>query len=237
MSPQRIETLRSILWWTAFALLSAVLVFHFSLIQLANMPMSPLRLNMTGPIARYVSPFFAQRWNFFAPTPLQRDTIVLARARYHDARTAQLVETGWVDVTHPLIEAVKKDRLSPLFLVEVCLSNVANDFDNSLAHNKKATYQRDGKTYIKPFLPPTIDPFNVTIMARTALATLELSFPGQKIEQVQLGLMHWEYPRFTQRHKPVPAKTYAPLTVIDWQPAVWVAPYCCMDERSLRHGA
>ena len=228
---------KDIAWWAAFCALGALLVFHFSVIQIANMPMSPLKLMCDEAISRWVSPFFAQRWNFFAPQPIDRDTYILARAKYHDPVTKQEVVTGWIDVLSPLIKEVKKDRLSPIFLVEVCMSNVTLDFQNELAKNKAATYEKDGKRYIKQNLPWTIDPFNTTIMARTALATLEITYPGKKFEQVQLGLAHYEYPRFTQRHSKRPPVSVAPVTIIDWQPATWVAPYCCTQKGGNGHGA
>jgi hypothetical protein len=63
-------------------------------------------------------------------------------------------------------------------------------------------------------------------MKRTALATLEIAQPDQNFEQVQLGFLNYVFPRFTERHKAVSDQP-AVITLVDWQPAEWVAPYCC----------
>ncbi|MFY9820568.1 MAG: DUF5819 family protein [Thermoanaerobaculia bacterium] len=215
------------MWWACFVGCGVVLAVHFSLVQLGNMPLSPLKLNLAGAIASYVNPYFAQRWNFFAPQPIERDVFLVARARFRDPQTGSDVVTGWINVSDPLIGAVRKNRLSPLFLVEVGLSNSVLDFENGIAKNKNATFQKDGKTYLRPVIPATVDPFNIAVMTRTALATLQITYATRHIDAVQLGLLHYTYPRFTERHRKISVPKTLPLTLIDWQPASTVAPYCC----------
>lgn len=227
MNRDLLTKLQTGLWWACFVGCGAVLAVHFSLVQLGNMPLSPLKLNLGSTIAHYVNPYFAQRWNFFAPQPIERDTFLVCRARFHDPQTGSDVVTGWVNVSDPLIAAVRKDRLSPLFLVEVGLSNSVLDFENGIAKNKDATYQKGDKTYLRPVIPAKVDPFNVTVMTRTALATLQITFPNRRFDAIQLGLLHYTYPRFTERHRNLPMPKTLPLTVIEWQPASAVAPYCC----------
>ena len=61
-------------------------------------------------------------------------------------------------------------------------------------------------------------------MTRTALATLELAYPGRVFAGVQLGMVHHDYPRFTERHSPE-RRGPLPMTLIDWQAASYVTPY------------
>lgn len=226
MNTSPLKTLETGLWWTCFVGCGTVLAIHFSLVQLGNMPLSPLTLNLAGAIARYVNPYFAQRWNFFAPQPIERDIFLVARTRFHDPQTGSDVITGWVNVSDPLIAAVRKNRLTPLFLVEVGLSNSVLDFENGIAKNKNATFQKGGKTYLRPVIPPNVDPFNMTVMTRTALATLQITFPARRFDAIQLGLLHYTFPRFTERHRKMPMPKNLPITLIEWQPADAVAPYC-----------
>lgn len=69
-------------WWMTVSVCVVSFVFHFTCIQLANMPLSPLKLKYANQLDAYVNPFFTQRWNFFAPQPLDRDMFLIARARF-----------------------------------------------------------------------------------------------------------------------------------------------------------
>lgn len=70
------------LWWLAFLSLLALYCAHFVLIQTANMPLSPLQLSLNKPLYYWVHPYFGQRWSFFAPTPPDRDRLLVARGRF-----------------------------------------------------------------------------------------------------------------------------------------------------------
>ncbi|HEX4960727.1 MAG TPA: DUF5819 family protein [Thermoanaerobaculia bacterium] len=219
--------LSAIGWWAAFGLLGLAYCVHFSLVQLSNMPLSPLTLNLDDVIRSYVSPYFNQRWNFFSPQPVQRDIIVVSRGRYRDPKTGGEVITPWTDISPPLIASVKKHRLTPLFLVEIGLSNASTDYENKLGSDSRASFEKDGKNFLRQEIPASVDPLNLSVMTRTALATLQIDYPGTQFEAVQLGLVHYTYPRFTERHKKEARPQQLPLTLIEWQAARPVTPYCC----------
>lgn len=212
------------LWWATFATLGLVFCVHFLLLQLSNMPQSPLRLDVSDELNHYVNPYFSQRWSFFAPQPPEHDTLLAARARYRDSAGRE-VTTPWSDITSPLLEAVRKDRLTPIFLVELGLSNAVIDYENYVGTDPKASFEKDGKKYLLPVIPAAVDPVDLLLMTRTALASLELQLPGRRLDGVQLGLIHYEYPRFTARHAPPSAPKQLPMTLVEWQPAVPVAPF------------
>lgn len=222
----RKHTMRTALWWGVFAFCAAVFVFHFTAVQLANMPLSPLKLRLANQLDAYVNPFFTQRWNFFAPNPLDKDVFLLARGRYHPRNSSAVVETPWTEITKPLLGAITKHRWSPLFLVEIGLSNAVITFENAIADDPRAIETHDGHRYMKATLPATVDPLDMQYMSRTALATLEIANPGVQFDQVQLALVTQEYPRFTERLGNSPARRPS-TTLVEWQPATWVAPYCC----------
>lgn len=217
----------TILWWVLLIACSAIFLVHFSLIQLGNMPMSPLKLNMNDELDAYINPYFSQTWNFFAPQPIERDTYLVARARYKDPKTGQDVTTNWVEISTPLYAAVARNRITPLFLVELQLANALVNYSNRISSDPVATTQKDGKNYLLPEIPATADKVDLSVLTRTSLATLEMVYPDVKFESIQLGLVHYEYPRFTKRLE----KEEHPkleFTSVAWQPAVWVHPYCCV---------
>jgi hypothetical protein len=68
-------------WWVAFILCGFTVLTHSFLLQVNNMPLSPLKLEMVDFLSSYVNPYFVQHWNFFAPEPPMEDEWVVARAR------------------------------------------------------------------------------------------------------------------------------------------------------------
>jgi hypothetical protein len=212
------------IWWIAFWAIGIVMVAHFSLVQLYNMPLSPLKLSLTNQLNEYINPFFSQRWSFFAPTPIDRSYSLVARAQYADGNADHSRTTDWFDVSDPLIDAIRKNRLTPFFDVEIGVSNALISLANALPSDPDSTYQKDGRTYIKPQIPAATDPLDMMILRRTALAMLETANPGKTFQQIQLGVVVGVFPRFTERHDPN-ARTRWSFFSVGWQQARWVTPY------------
>ncbi len=97
-------------------------------------------------------------------------------------------------------------------------------FINKLPDDPRAMLTKDGKRYFKPELPSDVDPVDMTVMRRTALATLEIVYPQVAFDKIQLGVSTVVFPRFTQRNVKG-AKTEVAFSSIDWQHAEWVTPY------------
>lgn len=218
----------SVSWWMSFVLCGVLLVAHFSVVQLSNMPLNPITLEYGSFVHGYVNPMFDQKWNFFAPHPIDRDISLLVRGQYLDQKSGSLKTTPWVDVTDPLIEALRRNRLTPLALVELGISNAVIGFENRMNKDPRAVVETNGKKMIRPIIPATIDPLDMDAMKRTGMATLEITFPGIPFKSVGLGLLKHEFPRFTQRDKQDNIFNGA-ITAVQWQKADWVAPYCCLE--------
>lgn len=230
----RQDRLAGTAWWSAFVLCGLVVTGHFFLLQVNNMPLSPLKLEMINFLSRYVNPYFVQHWNFFAPHPPTEDTWVLARAKLDPLVGGHGAEaTPWINITKPLVGAVARDRFTPLFLVEIGLSNAATAFMNRAGKEPRATHRRNGKSYLKAALPAGVDPADMEYLRRTALASLEIRFPRRGIQQVQISFEIYRYPRFTRRNGPAPASRPA-LVTTPWAPARWVTPYCCVPSSPAR---
>src|SRR5262249_4280437 len=155
--------------------------------------------------------------------PIERDVSLIARGQFRDER-GDPVTTEWIDVTDPLIDELRHNRLTPVFLVELGLSNAVVTFDGAIQADPRATVKENGKRYIKSQIPASVDPLDMLVMRRTAVATLEIANGGKPMEQVQLALMRYVFPRFTERHKKE-TSTERQATLVDWQPATWVDPY------------
>lgn len=213
-------------WWAAFVCLAAVVGCHFFLLQVDNMPLSPLKLELEDFLAEYVNTFFVQHWNFFAPTPPMQDTWVVARAKLAAAVGSAVAGsvTPWMNVTRPLVRAIAKNRFTPLFLVEIGLSNSATAFLNRANRDPAAILKRGGRDYLKPVLPAGVDPLDLPYLRRTATASLEAAFPGRAIREVQVGFESYQFPRFTARNRG-PSAAKMQLTATSWMAATYVTPF------------
>lgn len=191
----------NVLWWSAFLAGTAVLFTHLTLIELGNLPNNPVSLRASPVVERYVHPLFTQNWNFFAPQPIAFDVTVMARAEAC-ATNGRCTMTGWIDVSDPLIDKVRADRLTSLEIVQLMLSNAAIQFVNkaSEAHDVQVTYH--GKRYYKGLVPHRVDFIDAVILARTSAAAIRLMYPKTRFRRIQFGLASYFFPRFTHRRNP-----------------------------------
>ena len=196
--------------------------------------MSSVKLKMANLLDFYVKPYFSQRWNFFAPTPPTYDLVLVARGRCLDPDTAVIENSEWVGVSDTLIDALRKNRLTPLFHAEISLSNALVHFANNLRKDPRTFMERDGKKYLPPEIPADVDPVDMVVMRRTAMAALEITYPNIRFQSVQLGIMIYTLPRFTERHKGL-AEDPPAVVFVAWQPAEWVPPYCCYSRINPSH--
>ena len=74
-------------------------------------PLSAATFEVRKVTDRFVEPWFAQRWSFFAPTPPEVNTDLMARARFVD--DARVRTTDWFDVSAYLDAASKQRPLAP----------------------------------------------------------------------------------------------------------------------------
>jgi Family of unknown function (DUF5819) len=221
--------LEDILWWVSFTFLTLFFLVHFLLVTLSNLPRSPLTTQTQLIVNRYINPYFSQTWNFFAPEPISNSLNLIARARYYDPTTHSTRETAWTDVSEPLVNEVRRSRISPLAIVQLGLSNVVTEFVNRVGANaklSKADPDHPGLRILNSPLPAAADPLDILVMTRTALAMLELNTPDTKFTQVQIAVTQHEFPRFSKRFT-ADNPTQVALYLVDWQDGHYVTPYCC----------
>jgi hypothetical protein len=216
------------LWWSMALCLGILIIFHFAMVLCAVMPTSPLKAAL-GPLSvRYVYPYFGQNWNFFAPTPVDKTELLVARARWFDTTRNAVVETPWADVNQPLIEQERRSRLSPLGLVQLGVSNSVMNYVNTISKDPRAsTLDKDGKTRIfRMPIPASIDPIDLSGITRAALSSFAVQYPGRRLQQVQIGVLIKTFPRFANRAQPDSASQQG-LIYTDWRAAQEVPAFCC----------
>jgi len=214
-------------FWLLTVLLSLALLVHSALIQISNFPMTPVKLDLQPLLDRYVSPYFAQNWSFFAPTPLDHSLSMVTRGEYLSPDGTKM-QTGWVNVSDPLFTAVGRNRFTPLGMISLMLSNTVVDFKNQLSGKQDATFKRNGVTYIRSVVPASVDPLDAQVMNRTGMAVLKAAHPDYRFSRVQVGIVDDTYPRFTRRNDPT-AKHTASFFAVEWQPAPDVEGFCCVQ--------
>ncbi|ATL65978.1 DUF5819 family protein [Nocardia terpenica] len=85
----------------------ALLVVHFAVIMLSNLPEGPLKRSTAAFVGWYTDPIFAQSWQLFSPDPIVSDIGTLLRVRYPDGRVSD-----WADPLSPLIDRVHRSPLT-----------------------------------------------------------------------------------------------------------------------------
>jgi hypothetical protein len=95
--------------------LLGLLAFHLAATVLYLTPPNPVRIALHRPLERYMLPYFSQSWRLFAPEPGGTDATVLVECRLAAADHTE--ESGFFDVTTPLLEHRYHHRFSPGLLL------------------------------------------------------------------------------------------------------------------------
>lgn len=209
--------MRTVLWWIAFVACICGFCVHFFFVELSNLPLNPLSAQLAKADDAYVEPYFRQQWNFFGPNPIDRNYSLVARARIKSGVPDKESETPWVNVTGLLIAAVRRNRFTPTFLVEIGLSNAVEDFVNVAGKDPRASDEKNGKRFFKSSIPLGVAPLSVEYMTRTSAATLQELYPDRKFEGIELGLFTHVFPRFLERFNR-DQDNVGSLSTLPWEP-------------------
>jgi len=179
----------------AFAFVCALgCAFHAAMSVLFVLPPNPVGESVRPLVLAYTHPLFEQYWNVFAPTPIEADLTVYARAKRAGAPDS--AATGWVDISSPLIAEVRKNKLSLYSTLKVAQMTlaVAAKNDNVLGHRvlkpAEAAAMRD--PHHRPVILEALKRFALVIGADALAAR-------GRPDEVQLALADHRFPRFTHR--------------------------------------
>ncbi|PTX60797.1 hypothetical protein C8P63_108107 [Melghirimyces profundicolus] len=162
------------------ALLAGILMVHFFLTFLYLTPNNPVKNRHWDSLHAYMDPLFAQNWKLFAPNPVSQHREVWAKARIRDPVTGEIRETGWKNVTRPMVRERQNHRISSEGRVLRFLISGSRDFKSEDPEEKEKgswMLQRATSTYLGEVLP------------------------GETIQQIKFRVVTDTFPRFDERHK------------------------------------
>ncbi len=177
-------------------MLAAAIFCHFSFVVLSLLPLNPLSYALGDVLAAYVLPFFAQNWKLFAPEPVSSDSAAYARAIYHERGEERT--TPWIDFTDPVLDAVRRNPVSPLnFRLTVMSKAMAGVFGEAGLAAADAV-QRE--KLMDEWVDPVRMPRGLVVLEAAGSAVLRAAYPGIAFEHVQVMMSSHPVPRFSKRY-------------------------------------
>ena len=85
------------------------LTLHFGMTLLYLTPTNPIRLALAAPVEGYMLPWFEQRWELFAPSPVGATRYLLVACRTDEDEA----EPPWHDISSALLDAKYRYRVTP----------------------------------------------------------------------------------------------------------------------------
>ncbi len=187
-------------------LLSALMVWHFSIVLLHVLPFNPLTNKYRNVVEAYVNPFFTQNWHLFAPDPVSHTKTIYIQARVKGP-DGKLVESDWVDITTPLITANWEERLSPVNRVmrfgvgAFSQAFHQDDVINMFEEKKKQANKQDLKLPKEDI--ELLDEYRkqgVALLYRYGFSYVPKYFAGRDVESIRLRVTIKASKPFSQRH-------------------------------------
>ena len=167
----------------AAVLLFAIVCAYTVILLLNDGPNNAIKIAEQPFLNQAVPPVLSQNWSFFAPTPLEHDVYVLARAQDASGKW-----TSWMNVSQFVGGKIKRNRFSNFDLLDTGLHNeVLNTASYDVAHMRA----RKQNMY-------SLDP--VRFIARTSMSFLEYEYPNRHFTRLQCGVLQRLFPRFTKRY-------------------------------------
>ncbi len=180
--------------------LVTVLMLHFTATSLYVAPTNPVRLRFERWLHAYMSPFFVQGWQMFAPGPFFEDRMLLVRARVRDGSGRSHV-TEFHDVNAREESRSRLWRSHGYYVPEEAIT--------LLAGNDPRVAVRD--IIMTEELPAPATAADIRSRKRTAEFVRALASSaavrqwGDGVEAVQLRIVARTLPRWDQRHREHPS--------------------------------
>lgn len=97
---------------------SIILLFHFFIIFMGNIPGNYITSKIEEQIMEYKNGVFFQDWHLFAPNPVSFNDFLYAQAELEDGN-----KTPWVNISKSLISEMQRNRLSPKYVEQIMIAN------------------------------------------------------------------------------------------------------------------
>jgi hypothetical protein len=185
--------------------LIAILVLHFSIIFLDQLPDNPIKHQYKKELLKYVDPFFTQSWHLFSPNPINTNMSLVLRFKYFNKGKEQITE--WVDVTEPIITEREDKFWSPAQRISKFLQSSMSDLSES--HTKILTNidQNDSLKVLPNGKKQEIyenvirTSFGYKSICNYSFYVAENYFKSKKNKNIkfQFKIIHLKFPRFSKR--------------------------------------
>lgn len=205
-------------------LISFFVIFHFTVIILGVIPPNPITVKHNSLIKAYAHPVFTQNWHLFAPDPISSNTTTYLQVKYLD-KTHNIVTSEWIDVSTGLVDANKKNPLSPINR----LVRINNGIQSSSAIQDDLTWQyvnsKNGekrKEY-EELLDENIDKFSKDLIQRHANSLASKRFKEKEIKEARIMWVLEESIPFSERNN----SSFEPelsSTTSEWHSYFYVIP-------------
>jgi hypothetical protein len=187
------------------------------MIELSNLPENAIAIDLRHHVKSYVQPLFTQNWNLFAPTPVSSDVTVVARVKECTAPGACKL-SPWFSISTPLLESVRRNRFSPLGVIQIMLDNAALEYHNAILKAPEAHVPGSHWKKLVPLLPYSVNEIASEVMLRTSAASIRSRLPDASFSEIQIALYVYEFPRFSHRAEPDRPERDGALLTLQWKP-------------------
>lgn len=198
------------IWTYIKALLLLGLGFHFTVIAMDLLPDNPLKHQFKYEVANYVSPFFSQTWNLFAPNPVNKNSTILLKYYVHQGN-GQVDSTAWNDIMEPLLEQRRQSFWSPVQRVLKSMTSISNGYIENTNRaiailNQRDSIRTDRKAtadFMRNVLETTREHRMLMQYAKYVFHTSHAAnYPSGSVDSVavRFNFFSKEFPRFSERH-------------------------------------
>lgn len=192
------ETLRArtglTLQIAAFVCVSAFVAVHLTFTLLFTLPPTPLTVRYQPQILRYMYPYFAQNWSFFAPNPPVEDDFVIVQYQMK-MPDGKLGYSPWINLSRTFNDVVQRNRVSALEIVQLTISNAYGDATRSELFRNSHLVPNANEILRDPMRKPP----SVHTIERVAMAYFPRSGVPGTLVAVRLGFLHHVFPRYNHR--------------------------------------
>ncbi|MFD5735824.1 DUF5819 family protein [Streptomyces sioyaensis] len=126
----------------------ALLGVHMVISALSQAPLSPAKLKYGNVVVDYLSPYFAQNWMLFAPTPLSEGRGIIARAKCENGRVSR-----FYDVSSRGLQKMQHSRFFPSREVRIVSGNLQQISTNDEVMRRLRQNRMNEKKPAIPLLP------------------------------------------------------------------------------------
>lgn len=187
--------------------LAMFLVVHFAATAISVFPPNPASASHTAKVHGYLAPYFVQSWRLFAPDPGGPSFVLLVQCRGTDGST-----TPWLDVTTPLFESTRANRLHPSKalhrLNKGAIAHMLGIRDAFIEHLEEKLASDPDNAALREIVDATRRDEDSTEARARPLMRLASAYcggilGGQALEAVRTRIDVFEIPPFSQRHEPM----------------------------------